>query len=69
MKIKILNSFVDIETKENRLIGDEVEITEERFAKLKQNLPSDYFEVVEEMIVEVEKKSEKKSDKKSDKKK
>lgn len=64
MKIKILNSFVDIETKENRLIGDEVEITEERFAKLKQNLPSDYFEVVEEMIVEVEKKSEKKSDKK-----
>lgn len=60
MKIKILNSFVDIETKENRLIGDVVEITEERFAKLKQNLPSDYFEVVEEMIVEVEKKSEKK---------
>lgn len=48
MKIRVLNPFYDLETNENRLVGDEIEITKERFEQLKNNLPYGYFEVLTE---------------------
>lgn len=67
-KIKILKAFTDVKTKQLYLIGQEVEVNQERFEEMKANLEAfggGYLEVIDDKTkMEEEVKSKNKSKKK-----
>lgn len=53
-KYKVIKEFTDVQAKRVRKIGDEIELTEERFAELEENLLTfggGYLESSEEVAV------------------
>ena len=46
MKLKVLKPFDDFSTKKIRQIGEEFEVTKERYAELTKKLPPGFVEVI-----------------------